>query len=303
MALSFTTLPPTLPILTSSGIFLVTQTSAICGGNITSDGGSPITVRGVCWSTAHNPKVTDNKTADGSGIGTFTSSITGLITNTTYFLRAYATNSVGTSYGDEMFFTTRLGTITDVEGNIYNTISIGKQIWTVENLKTTKYNDGTGIPLVSNESSWANLPSPAYCWYDNNIVGYKDIYGALYNWYTVNTGKLCPIGWHVPSDTEWTTLTNYLGADAGGKLKETGTAHWNSPNTGATNESGFTALPASQRYADGIFYNIGTNSYWWSSTVQNVSNAYNRRINYASSIVYVEYGLRSNGYSIRCIKD
>jgi len=305
MTLSFTSLPPTLPVLTSSGLSMVTQTSAICGGNITSDGGSIITARGVCWNTVHNPKITDNKTTDGSGIGTYTSSITGLTSNTTYFIRAYATNSAGTSYGNEMFFTTLLGTITDVEGNVYNTISIGNQIWTVENLKTTKYNDGTGIPLVSSESSWTNLPSPAFCWYDNNPTSYKDLYGALYNWHTVNTGKLCPIGWHVPSDAEWTTLTSYLGGSniAGGKMKEVGTTHWISPNVGATNESGFTALPGGRRYADGVFDYVGYGSYWWSSTAQNVSNAYPWRINQAASIVYADVSLRSNGYSIRCIKD
>lgn len=305
MTISFTSLPPTLPVLTSSGISMVTQNSAICGGNITSDGGSIITARGVCWSTVSNPKITDSKTTDGSGIGTFTSSIISLTTNTTYFLRAYATNSTGTSYGNEIIFTTRLGTITDVDGNIYNTISIGNQIWTVENLKTTKYNDGTGIPLVSSESSWLNLPSPAFCWYDNNPVNYKDIYGALYNWHAVNTGKLCPTGWHVPSDIEWTTLTSYLGGTniAGGKMKETGTNHWIPPNVGATNESGFTALPAGQRYADGVFQYIGYGSYWWSSTAENVSNAYPRRINQAAPNVYADVSLRSNGHSIRCIKD
>ena len=137
-------------------------------------------------------------------------------------------------------------TVTDIDGNVYHTVKIGTQVWMVENLKTTKYNDGTPIPLVTANSSWAILTTPGYCFYNNDANVNKATYGAMYNWYIVNTGKLCPAGWHVPIDAEWTTLTNYLGSEnaAGGKLKEFGISHWVTPNDGTTNSSGFTALPA-----------------------------------------------------------
>ncbi|MDZ7633244.1 MAG: fibrobacter succinogenes major paralogous domain-containing protein [Bacteroidales bacterium] len=140
-------------------------------------------------------------------------------------------------------------TVTDSDGNVYKTLVIGTQIWLAENLKTTKFNDGSQIPFVSEETSWvATLTTPGYCYYDNNTAN-KSVYGGLYNWYAVETGKLCPKGWHVPSDAEWTTITNLFGGEsvAGNALKEKGTAHWTSPNDGATNESGFTALPGGNR--------------------------------------------------------
>ena len=136
-----------------------------------------------------------------------------------------------------------------------------------ENLKTTKYNDGTPIPNVTVDTQWVNLTTGAYCWYNNDAATYKNPYGALYNWYAVETGKLCPTGWHVSSDKEWTTLMDYLGgyAKVGGKLKDADTTYWSSPNKGATNESGFTALPGGCRM-DGEFYFLTNASYWWTST-------------------------------------
>jgi uncharacterized protein (TIGR02145 family) len=140
--------------------------------------------------------------------------------------------------------------ITDKDDNTYTAVTIGTQVWIIENLKTTKYNDGTTIPNITDNEVWANLTTPGYCWYDNDASTFKAIYGALYNWYAVNTGKLCPLGWHIPTRDDYTTLMLFLDTDgtwdnndAGGKLKETGTIHWLSPNIGATNESGFTALP------------------------------------------------------------
>ena len=173
----------------------------------------------------------NSKTTDGSGTGTFTSSITGLTAGTTYYVRAYATNSAGTGYGNDISFTTQqggVGNVTDDDGNVYHSVTIGTQVWMVENLKTTKYNDGTSIPLVTDATDWHNLLTPGYCWNNNDEATYKATYGALYNWYTVNTGNLCPTGWHVPGDAEWTTLTTYLGGEdvAGGKLKEVGITHW-----------------------------------------------------------------------------
>jgi len=190
--------------------------------NITSDEGKSITARGVCWSTNQDLTIADNKTTNSSGVGIFVSYIIGLTPNTTYHLRAYATNSNGTGYGSAISFATKssIGTITDIDGNYYTTVTIGTQVWMVENLKTTKYNDGTGIPLVTDNTVWCNLSTPGYCWYNNDETTYKNPYGALYNWHTVHTGKLCPSGWHVPTDSEWITLTSYFGGmNTADKLK------------------------------------------------------------------------------------
>jgi len=211
-------------------------------------------------------------------------------------------------------------TVKDIDDNVYPTITIGKQVWMVVNLKTTKYNDGTAIPLVTDDESWKALNTPAYCWFDNDIE-YKDLYGALYNWFTINTNKLCPTGWHVPTDTEWTTLTTYLGgfSIAGGKLKETDTIHWQSPNMGATNESGFTALSSGWRDVNGMFsyrgFKVllsdnsgkfsykGTNSYWWSASEDSVNSASYHSLIYNSGSIYRGKGGKKDGFSIRCLKD
>ena len=163
----------------------------------------------------------------------------------------------------------------DGDGNNYPIVTIGTQTWMTENLKTTKYNDGTDIPLVIVDTAWNSLSTPAYCWYNNDFIN-KVNYGALYNWYTVSTSKLCPKGWHVLSDAEWTVLTTYLGDNAGGKLKEAGFTHWSSPNTVATNESGFTALPGGFRWSSGYFYFVGYNGLWWSSSEYHTNYALSR---------------------------
>lgn len=297
-----------VPVLTTAAVTAITQTTAKCGGSIISDGGTIITAKGVCWSSVKNPTIADSKTLDGTGAGNFTSDIIGLIYNTTYYVRAYATNSAGTGYGSAMSFKTQQGggyTITDIDGNIYHTVSIGTQVWMVENLKTTRYNDGIVLPLVTNSTSWLNLTTPAYCWYNNDASAYKNTYGALYNWYAVNTGKLAPKGWHVPTDAEWTTLTTYLGGDtvAGGKLKEIDTTHWQSPNTGATNETGFTALPGGFRDLGGKFYLVGILGRWWCSTEGGTYYAWNRHIDYGNIGVYRNYWEKGIGYSVRCLKD
>lgn len=202
-------------------------------------------------------------------------------------------------------FICEISPIFDVDGNEYASILIGDQCWMSENLKTTKFKDGTSIPLVTDNSAWSSLITPGYCWYNNDHATYGSTYGALYNWYTVSTGKLCPTGWHVPADTAWTILTTYLGGEpiAGGKLKETGTTHWYNPNTGATNETGFTALPGGGRNIDGAFVNLGSNGYWWSSTEHNTSNAYHRSITYGNHNVYTNNNPKKKGYSVRCIKN
>jgi uncharacterized protein (TIGR02145 family) len=238
-----------IPTLSTTAASSITTTSATSGGNVISDGGATVTARGVCWSTNQNPTIDNSKTSNDIGTGSFTSNLTGLTANTIYYVRAYATNSMGTAYGNQVTFKTttdvETNTVTDIDGNIYHTVTIGTQVWMVENLKTTKYRNGDPIPNVTG-NAWAALTTGAYCWYNNDAATYKATYGALYNWYAVaDSRNIAPTGWHVPTDAEWTTLTTFLGGEsvAGGKLKETGTNHWTSPNTGATNETGFTALP------------------------------------------------------------
>jgi uncharacterized protein (TIGR02145 family) len=205
--------------------------------------------------------------------------------------------------------------ISDIEGNAYKTISIGTQTWMAENLKTTKYNDGTAIPNITDGTAWAALTTGAYSDYDNTPAN-STTYGRLYNWYAVdnnaltkvasNGGKnVCPTGWHIPSDAEWTTLTTFLGgeAGAGGKLKETGTTHWESPNDGATNETGFTALPGGYRGNSGSFDGVGIYGYCWSSTEFDAANAWYRTMYCYNQKVDIYSFDKSYGYSVRCIKD
>jgi uncharacterized protein (TIGR02145 family) len=195
--------------------------------------------------------------------------------------------------------------VTDIEGTVYTTVAIGTQVWMIQNLKTMTYNDGISIPNETIDATWAALTTPAYCWYNNHAATYKATYGALYNWYTVNTGKLCPAGWHVPTDAEWTTLTDYLGglSLSGGKLKEMGTIHWISPNVSATNESGFTALPCGIRHSNGIFDLFGISTQVWSATESDTNNAWNYGLDniYANTLRASDF--KWMGQSVRCVRD
>jgi uncharacterized protein (TIGR02145 family) len=289
--------------LNTTAITDITYSSATSGGNITSDGGLDITVRGVCWSQSQNPTTGDSKTEDGSGSGVYTSTVTGLIPNTTYYLRAYATNSDGTAYGDELPFNT--GLLTDINGNTYNTITIGNQVWMQENLKVTKLNGGTEIPNVTDEDTWLHTNEPGYGWYDNDASTYGEVYGAMYNWHAVNTGSLCPDGWHVPTDAEWTILTDYLGglAISGGPLKEAGTEHWYSPNTDATNASGFTALPGGYRSNGGQYYSIGVRGSWYTSSEKDNTYVWRRDMQSNHGEVQRWDNNKRFGLSVRCVKD
>jgi uncharacterized protein (TIGR02145 family) len=196
------------------------------------------------------------------------------------------------------------GTIKDADGNVYHTVQIGSQTWMLENLKTTKYNDGTSIRLVTDDLEWARLSTDAYCWYDNDSASSIDSYGALYNWTAVNSEKLAPVGWHVATDADWTTLTTFLGGEsvAGGKLKVKGTGDWQSPNTGATNEVGFAALPGGYRSTDGTFSDIGLSGDWWTASDENDINAWFRGVgNNLASVSRI--GLNKvYGLSVRCVK-
>lgn len=291
-----------MPTLTTAEASKITHTSAVTGGTITYEDDAEITVRGVCWSKSETPTINDSKTEDGKGAGSFTSDIVNLEQNTTYYVRAYASNNEGVSYGSTIAFTTMKVSenAIDADGNVYKIATIGTQTWMTENLKTTKYNDGTNIPLVTDGKTWAT-GTPGYCCYNNNEI----TFGALYNWHAVNTGKLCPEGWHVPTDLEWTKLVTFLGGDpvAGGKLKETGTSHWQSPNKGATNETDFTALLGGFRESDGTFRNINFSTHWWSTTEHSSTKAYIRDIFFVEAIISRYESNKNWGCSVRCIKD
>lgn len=198
------------------------------------------------------------------------------------------------------------GTMTDQEGNIYKTVKIGTQIWMAENLKVTKYRNNESIQNITDPNQWKNLNAGSYCYYENNI-DMKDTYGILYNWYAVDDRRnICPPGWHLPSDKEWSYMVDLLGGkeNAGYKLKEVETKHWKVPNTGATNESGFTALPAGFREEDGTFTSFGEEVYFW----YNTKDGYVAK---AGALWYggAEYGIanfesnKTMGVSIRCVKD
>ena len=307
---SFTTSQVVLATLTTTAVSSITSTTAVSGGNITAAGGGTISARGVCWGITANPTISGSHSSDGTGTGNFASNLTGLTTGTIYYVRAYATNEAGTAYGNQLSFITP---VTDIEGNVYKTVLIGTQVWMAENLKTTKYKNDTDIPNVTDNAAWVVLTTSAYCWYNNDVTN-KPLYGALYNWHTVNTGNLCPAGWHVPTDTEYKTLEMFLGmtqgqadaesdrgTDEGTKMKNT--TGWDSDGNG-TNTSGFSALPGGFRYRlDGSFLNMGALSYWWSSTEFSATNATYRRLDYDRSTVYRQSAYKTAGKYVRCVKD
>jgi len=301
-----------VPSIETVQAYNITSFSAVSGGNVTSDGGSTVTSRGVCWSTTQSPVISGSKTVDSSGMGSFKSTVTGLISNTKYYLRAYATNSTGTGYGNEITFTTSGGggTVTDIDGNVYHTIIIGEQICFIENLKVTHYRQGDSIPKVTDGSEWIITTKGAYSVYDKNDTN-AEIYGFLYNWYAVNdTRGICPDGWHIPKDSEWQTLVDYLGGKsvAGSKMKsvgnlEQGTGLWRGPNADATNESGFTALPGGYRNQDAAFKSLSSYAYFWSSSENSSTNAWSRILSYKNGSVENSIIVKPAGLSIRCVKD
>jgi uncharacterized protein (TIGR02145 family) len=280
-----------LPVLTTVAISSISEVSALSGGEITDDKGSSIISRGVCWSIVSKPSISDNKTEDSSGKALFTSTITNLAPNTTYYVRAYATNKAGTSYGNEVSFTTlekgSEKTFTDFrDGKVYAKVVIGNQEWMVDNL--------------------AYAPSTGNYWPYNNNDNNIQTYGYLYDWETAV--NVCPLGWHLPTDEEWSVLSSFVGETAGGKLKATGTLEqssglWLSPNLGATNESGFNALPGGIRNPGGSYADIGKVGTWWTSTEFNEQGAWFRTLLYVTSNVSRSNLNKLNGFSVRCVRD
>jgi len=294
------------PTVSTAKVTKITDTTAVCGGEITYEGGSDVTLRGICWGTSDEPTTKDEKEISGVGMGSFTCSLKGLTPNTTYYVRSFATNEFGTSYGKSVSFKTleKIIPLADIDGNIYHTIIAGGKEWMIENLKSTRFNDGETITYVTDAASWSSVFAPAYCWY-NNDTSNKHNYGALYNWYAVTSGKLCPDGWHVAADNEWYLLINTFGgsASAGMKLKDSTTVLWNPPNAGANNESGFTAYPGGMRESDGIYYFQGQKGYWWTSTSASTYSAWYREMRYNCDSVCRLSNDMEAGYSVRCIKD
>ncbi len=330
---TFTT-KPEMPTVVTGEVTDITDKTATFTGNVTADGGAPIIARGICWSTSQNPTTSNSKTTRGTGLGTYSSNITGLSPNTTYYVKAYASNSQGTAYGEQRTFKTQqeqdpvFGSFTDSrDGNQYKTVTIGLQVWMAENLAY--------LPWVSADSTSATLKHYyVYGYYGTDVAEAKryeyeyfhpdghfpiktyETYGVLYNWPAAMNGAAsseanpsgvqgaCPEGWHLPSDAEWTILTDYLGGEeVGGKMKEAGITHWRDPNTGADNSSGFTALPGGYRGNDGGFNDIGRNGTWWSSTQYRTDYARPRGLNYSRTYVDWSDNSKEHGFSVRCLRD
>jgi uncharacterized protein (TIGR02145 family) len=315
-----------MPTVVTKDITNITSSAASGGGEVTSDGGTEITSRGICWSTSENPVIIDSMTSDGTGPGSFQSTISGLTSDTKYYVRAYATNIKGTSYGNQVSFTTLAiltGSFIDSrDGHEYSYVKIGTQTWMSVNLAY--------LPAVSPcaEGSYDTAYYYVYGYQGNNVTEAKATekyiqYGVLYNWPAAMNGGtssnsnpsgvqgVCPTGWHLPSMSEWDVLENYLGGwyeSAGGKMKSTGTIQggdglWNSPNGGATNESGFSGLPAGNRDYTGSFDGLGYGAYWNSTTADTSVYNYSAYLEWsdASSLQY--YGTKQEGFSVRCIKN
>jgi uncharacterized protein (TIGR02145 family) len=315
--------PISMPIVTTTPVSNLTTSTAVSGGSITSDGGSAITASGVCWSISENPTIDNNVTSDNSSEGEFVSFLTGLQPVTTFYLRAYATNSLGTAYGKEIHFTTTstATAVYDIDGNIYSYKKIGIQVWLQENLKTTKYRNGDliGTTNPASEDISGEITSE-YQWAFNGTESNVPLYGRLYTWYVVNDNRgICPTGWHVPSDAEWTTLTSYLidnlygYGDSGNLIAKAlaATSGWTPDLTsgnvgndqGSNNYSGFSGLPAGTRSRVGRFLGTGSNTFWWASTEKDASDA---------GVLYIYYGggevtrgsfSKQYGFSVRCLQD
>jgi uncharacterized protein (TIGR02145 family) len=322
-----------LPEVTTNEVLFVRRTYVGLDGAVRLTVSDSIIAYGFCWNTKGLPTLNDNITERSFGLPQhFQAYPEGLRPNTTYYVRAYATNLNGTNFGLEKTFTTMAASATivfnpnltyhsvsDVEGNVYKTIEIGTQTWMAENLKATRYNDNTEIPYITDNNEWEHLKTPGYCWYENNEEIYKNIYGAYYNAYAVNTGKLCPTGWHVPSNSEWKTFELFLGMSPesidggirgtieGLKIKETGKHNWfDKENIDGTNESGFTGLPGGRRmgYDGGTIGGEGILAFWWTSSGLLESNYFVCRwLLYNKSIIIQEGRELSAGFNVRCIRD
>jgi len=306
----------------------VTGSTAETGGDIFIDGGNPVTQRGVVYSTVTNPMYDGITpfTNDGSGIGTFTSNLTGLLQNTIYYVKAYAITAAGTAYGNEVTFTAGVnytqGAGVTIDGYTYPTIVYGNgQEWMAENLNTTVYNDGTPIPVVSDATSWSanyntGATNPMMSWQNfDQVTWTSNHFNALYNWYAIDPASngsrnVCPIGWHVPTQVDFCALLNFIDpagncttSGAGGNLKSLD--YWNSPNAGATNSSGFTGYPGGNINETGGFDIPGNQGNWWSATEVDSNNSWYLFLGAVGSqaFMFPSGYTKNTGASVRCTKD
>jgi len=317
-----------LPEVKTAAIARITTNSAVFGGKVTADGGTPVTERGLCWSKFPNPTIEDTLATvvsiDSAGLGEYYSPITGLGEDTTYYVRAYAINYMGTAYGEEIFFKTwkMCDTVMDIDSNIYSAIQIGNQCWMKENLRTTRYADSTVIPMGTVTSS-----VKAYRYYPNDDEGNVQIYGYLYNWKAVmgdsiegeNAQGICPTGWHIPSDAEWMALRNYVSArpelyfgnDPGNIAKPLASnTGWNNSvsvfsigkEMDLNNATGFTALPAGMNNT-GASSLFGQYAIFWSSSESSNTKAYSHSMFFSQPTMTRSSNNKYYGLSIRCVRD
>ncbi len=302
----------TLPV---SGI---TTSSAISGGEIIAENGFAVSSYGLLVSEFDDFRKHDSAQCNMVSGGLFTSGIKNLKYKQTIYIKAWALNQLGTGYGEVIEYTHKesglsfnpnitYDTLVDVEGNIYRTVKIGTQEWMAENLKVTRFNDGTPIPNVPLNDHWKTLSSPAMCWYFNSEEEYKATYGAMYNWWTATTYNICPVGWHVPDSVEFTILASSLGgiSAAGNKLKEEGSSHWVINNDG-DNSSGFTGVPGGYRDNTGRFYYMGHYGYHWSTSdhYYKITTGNMMTLRSYDSPAWINcFTEKRAGLSIRCVRD
>jgi uncharacterized protein (TIGR02145 family) len=295
------------PVVETLNVTSITPTTAVCNGKFIKNGfffGNPgKVVCGFCWGTTVNPDVIKNKKIICSFMQFFKGTLTGLTPSTEYHVRAFAANKFGVSYGLDKTFKTQ-DAVTDYDGNIYPVITIGTQTWMAENLRTTHYRNGDPISYVVYYFDPQNYPWEAYANYNDNPANAIK-YGRLYISATMlDSRSICPVGWHIPSEAEWNTLINYLGGEsiAGGKLKEAGTTNWMSPNAGAVNSVGFSALPGGCRNQGASYIQLGYNAYFWSSTLSSIGWAKAVMLTSTDENIFWR-GINTEFYSVRCIKD
>ena len=305
----------TTPVVRTTSITSISSHNATCQGEVVLDAGYSVTDRGFCYAQTSHPTLTDSIIHNGNGLGIFMSNLNNLMPNTTYYIRAYAVNVNGVSYGNELFFTTMSGNlyvpgngVSDINGNTYSTIILGSQEWFAENLRAESYSNSDPIPNISTCSGWNNLIGGAWAYY-NNDTAYNIPYGKLYNGYTIlDSRKICPIGWHVPTKAEWDSLITYLGNFVSLKMKVTGSQYWDNTTHFPTNESGFSAYAGGKRSSGtGCQFGLmGTRGQWWTNT-DIFGNGLSIQSIYidGSSYQLPDFSDESvkTAFSIRCLKD
>lgn len=303
---SFTTLTQTssIPTVTTTTASSITENSCATGGNVTSDGGLPVLERGVCYGGTPNPTTNNSKVMSGTGVGSFSVTLSNLNYSSTYYARAYAINSSGTAYGNEITFTTDNPTVADVDGNTYQTVWIGGKLWMKTNLNVSRYRNLDAIPKLTS-TPWSTATSGAHA-SPNDIPSNDAIFGKLYNSYAANDSRgLCPSGWHIPTKQELDDLVTFLGGNsvAGDKMKLPDLNYWTAVNT-ANNLSGFSALGAGKRFLDGSYQEFKSNAYFWTETDAGSGTMWSWMLSYNSSSVNISPSFnRTNGFSCRCVKD